>query len=198
MWSHEELVLNKVLTKILRVSDNQLVDAVVFSPFDQKHIADWETFWRPRLQGSKEEDSHWDWLRKVQYASAPNFTTFALESEAIAQGLMIVETDLHRSFLEAGKSLVYIDYLATAPWNRSSLQKTPMFKAIGSILFSLAVCLSDDLGFKGRIGLHALPNAELFYRNKRMRDCGLDAQYYNLRYFELEKVVAQQIISGII
>jgi hypothetical protein len=170
----------------------------VISPFNQKHIADWETFWKPRLKNSEEEDKHWDWLRKMQYASTPNFTTFALESGNITQGLMIVETDLHRSALENGKSLVYIDYLASAPWNRGSLQEPPMFRAIGTILFSLAVYLSNELGFKGRVALHSLPKAEAFYRSKGMMDGGLDVKYYNLRYFELATADAQQIISGFI
>jgi len=44
---------------------------------------------------------------------------------------------------------------------------------------------SEDEGFKGRLGLHSLPQADNFYRKIGMTDLGQDASYQNLRYFEM-------------
>ncbi len=134
--------------KLFRVSDNQIVDAVLLD-LSQKHIADFETFWKPRLKSSQEEDSHWDWLKKDLLTATPNYEKYALECEQITQGLMILELDCHRSRLESGKSLVYLDYLSTAPWNRPSIQDPPSYKGIGTTLFSFAISRSMDLEYKG-------------------------------------------------
>lgn len=49
-----------------------------------------------------------------------------------------------------------------------------------------AIAFSEQEGFKGRIGLHSLPQAENFYRDRcGMIDLGPDATYQNLRYFEM-------------
>lgn len=48
-----------------------------------------------------------------------------------------------------------------------------------------AIAVSEDEGFKGRLGLHSLPQADDFYRKIGMTDLGQDAAYQNLRYFEM-------------
>jgi hypothetical protein len=51
-------------------------------------------------------------------------------------------------------------------------------------------------GFHGRIGLHSLPSAELFYRDViEMEDCGPDAAYQNLRYFEMTAERARDFLG---
>ena len=49
-----------------------------------------------------------------------------------------------------------------------------------------AVELSLAEGFKGRIGLHSLPQTARFYRTVcGMADLGPDPSYHNLGYFEM-------------
>ena len=43
---------------------------------------------------------------------------------------------------------------------------------------------SAALGFDGRVGLHALPEAEAFYRRQGMPDYGPDPDKDGLVYFE--------------
>jgi hypothetical protein len=180
--------------KLIQVSTQKSVDAEIV-PLSCKHLADVETYWKYRLVSSNEEDSHWEWSKKYHTTITPNYERYALEYLKITQGLMILEIDLHYSRIEIGKSLIYVDYLATAPWNRPKLQCPPDYKGVGTSLFTLALSQSFDFEYKGRIGLHSLPDAEPFYRKLGMDDFGYDPSYHNLRYFELSKNVASKIIN---
>jgi hypothetical protein len=85
------------------------------------------------------------------------------------QGVMLTKTAPHFARLpeDKGKPLVYVDYLETAPWNWhvESIGWECRYKATGSILLRQAVIQSLDEGFHGRLGLHALPQAEGYYRD---------------------------------
>lgn len=173
--------------KLRRSQDEQTVDAFVTVLVD-RHLDDFELFWKPRLLSSVEEDSHWDWAVKSQAtASYLNYEKFVLECDQLTQGLMMLELDAHRSRLENGKSLVYIDFLATAPWNRRSIQNPPDYKGVGSIFVQFAIMRSCDLEYQGRAGLHALPNAIDFYTKLGMKNFGPDPEKQNLIYFEFSR-----------
>ncbi len=174
--------------KLLRVTDNQVVNAEIVS-LSSKHLDDFTTFWKPRLSGTKEEDSHWDWAIKLQLTNElVSYESYAVEASFITQGLMLIEIDLHRSRINPQKSLVYIDFLATAPWNRKSIEGEPQYKGVGSALYRFAIQRSLDLGYKGRISLHSLPEAEAFYRQQKLQDLGTDPEKQNLRYFEFSEM----------
>ncbi|TGS35833.1 hypothetical protein EN825_34620, partial [Mesorhizobium sp. M8A.F.Ca.ET.182.01.1.1] len=84
--------------------------------------------------------------------------------------------------------LIYVEFLATAPWNRPKLVAEPIYKGAGRVLVGTAVSLSLEEEFGGRIGLHSLPGAEVFYRDAiGMTDLGADSEgvHKGLRYFEL-------------
>lgn len=172
--------------KLLRSRDRQVVDASLTKLLD-RHLDDFEVFWKARLLPSSEEDSHWDWAMKHNAtASYLSYEKYALECDRVTQGLMMLELDSHRSRLEQGKSMVYIDYLATAPWNRRSIQELPDYKGVGSVLVRFAILRSHDLEYHGRVGLHALPRAIDFYTRLGMKNFGPDPEKQNLHYFELD------------
>ena len=53
-------------------------------------------------------------------------------------------------------------------------------------LIIAAIAFSRSNEFKGRIGLHSLPQANQFYTvTCGMTDLGPDPKYHNLRYFEM-------------
>lgn len=55
-----------------------------------------------------------------------------------------------------------------------------------SALMRVAIEVSRSESFKGRVGLHSLPQACAFYRNVcKMSDLGADADYHGLVYFEM-------------
>jgi Acetyltransferase (GNAT) domain len=173
--------------KLLRSQDKQIVDASLTMLLD-RHLDDFQVFWKPRLSFSEEEDSHWDWNTKHKAtASCLNYEKFALECDRVTQGLMMLELDYHRSRIEPGKSIVYIDFLSTAPWNRRSIQDPPIYKGVGSVFVQFAIMRSHELEYHGRVGLHALPDAVAFYTKLGMKNFGPDSEKQNLPYFELSR-----------
>ena len=72
----------------------------------------------------------------------------------------------------------------------------PIYRGVGSLLIAAAIQLSLDEGFKGRIGLHSLPQADAFYANTcGMSNLGPDPSYQNLSYFEMTAEQAQAFIE---
>lgn len=132
------------------------------------------------------ENKHWEWERKAR-ATGKESVAFAIAAQNEIQSLMISRTDkLCRIPSQRGQPLIYIDYLASAPWNLSGLVVKPRFVRCGVSLVVAAMRHSAALGFGGRIGLHALQGAEGFYRDKiQMADLGIDIACDNLRYFEM-------------
>jgi hypothetical protein len=165
-------------------SDNTKVPAYLVE-FKPKHAEEFESLWKELLLEFTQEDKYWDWMFKLRYvANNDNLEIYAIECENQTQGLMQIETQMHGSQIDRGKRLIYIDGIATAPWNRLEIQNPPRFKGIGSILLNFARLRSFDLGYGGRVGLHSLPGAEGFYNKKNMYDLGADEDYDNLVYFE--------------
>jgi hypothetical protein len=176
---------------------NELCEAVLCEGIQDKHLNDFENTWRPWLDKAfvqnpmlpRQESRHWDWRKKVGYIKGLlAYPTFAIECIGQTQGLMIVDTTTHQCRLigQSKKPLVYVEYIETAPWNRSSLTNPPKFRGVGSIMISVAIQLSKNEGYDGRIGLHSLPQSEIWYSQKcKMVDLGKDAQKLNLRYFEM-------------
>ncbi|WP_254566091.1 GNAT family N-acetyltransferase [Oscillatoria sp. HE19RPO] len=181
---------------LFRVQDQKAVEAELL-PLSIVHLNHFQQKWNPRLQPSSEEDSHWDWVKKYQAISRlANYEGYAIECELMTEGLMLLEIDYHRSRLERNKNLVYVDYLATAPWNRPSIQSPPKYRGVGTAMITFAVQRSIELEYKGRVGLHALPEAERFYKNQlNMVNFGPDERYENLTYFEFSKEEALKIVK---
>lgn len=132
------------------------------------------------------ENWHWEWERKLEAATeAGRF--FGIECGAEMQALMAIRRDKTCRLPEqVGQPLVYVDYVATAPWNQPGLVTQPRYRGCGRFLVTAAIEASLKLGHDGRIGLHSLPRAQEFYRDIfGMTDMGIDTSYERLRYFEM-------------
>jgi hypothetical protein len=153
--------------------------------FLQKALEERRRSGNPEL--TEPEHSHWDWRKKHEAVrELIAYRMFGVECDEAMQGLMLVSTAGHpcRISQQKGKEQVYADFVATAPWNSPSLVGAPRFGLVGRILIATATQLSIEEGFKGRIGLHALPQAETFYaQNCGMTDLGNDIRKEGLRYF---------------
>ena len=185
---------------LVDVSTGASVSAELFDRITQANLDDWVREWRPAMTGlvadlraagantsSLPQTAHWDWEQKVRRVEGLlAFRNFAVVAEGKTQGLMRVELNqTGRVSAQAGKPLVYIEYLEVAPWNRGDVSGQ-RFRGVGSALVSAAVELSLIEGFAGRVALHSLPQAEGYYRDVcGMTDLGLDPSYDNLRYFEM-------------
>ncbi len=150
-----------------------------------RHLDDFENLWRGMLLELNEEDAFWSWAMKKRLSNNDDrFETYAIEYEGLTQGLMWLETQWHRSWLNPNHRLVYVEALASAPWNRQNLEDPPYLKGVGSALLLFARQRSVSLGHQGRVGLHSLPEAEEFYQRQNMTDYEQDPDKEDLRYFE--------------
>lgn len=190
--------------------------AEVFDEISDADLADWAATWRPYFaqivsdldrrnvpMSARPQSGHWNWADKAMVTSILAKKGFAIRCNGELQGMMIVDvvSKRCRALEQAGKELVYVDYVEAAPWNQVAISKPPRFTGVGSVLIAAAIRLSDDYGFKGRVGLHSLPQADRWYKNcLGMVDQGVDHGYSGgpLRYFEMTPDVAKAHLNGVV
>ncbi|WP_395145032.1 GNAT family N-acetyltransferase [Armatimonas sp.] len=136
------------------------------------------------------EHSHWDWKSKYRHRS-PETLIFGLECKNEIQALMFLLFD--KMSHEDNLPLVYVDYLATAPWNQGNDSR---FKRSGTLLIYQAIQESLSRGWQGRMGLHSLPQARGFYLKWGMIDLGEDPRYDDLDYFEMRASQATHFLEN--
>jgi hypothetical protein len=181
-------LLSRII-QLYQVHSRQVVDALLTAVTD-KHLEEAKTLWEPRLHQSGQDDEYWNWISKSRRAKLlPGDELYAIECEGVTQGLLMLDVLKKRCQIESQlrRRLVYISALATAPWNRPILTNPPVYKGVGGNLVDFAIARSQELGYQGRIGLHALPGALGFYRKLLigLLDCGPDPEESDhLSYFE--------------
>jgi hypothetical protein len=196
------IVLDEVRTGLSVPAD--LLDRIT-----QAQLDDWQREWLPAMSGILKDmraagaapstfpqTAHWDWEQKVRRVEGLlAFQSFAVVAHGKTQGLMRVELNhMARMVIQAGKPIVYVEYLEVAPWNRSD-SEAQRFRGVGTALMTAAVDLSLSEGFGGRMALHSLPQSESYYRDYcGMTDLGTDASYDNLCYFEMTAQQAAKFI----
>lgn len=176
------------LVSDLSVAEMAAVDTE-WLPFLQRAVAD--AVARGVSRYDLPEHKHWEWERKGR-AMGSESAAFGVVAGSEMQAVMIVRTDKTCRLLEqSGEPMVYVDYLATAPWNLAGMVAVPRYKKCGRRLIQAAIGFSIDLGFGGRVGLHSLEQSESFYISQfGMQDLGSDPTYENLHYLELTAGVA--------
>lgn len=186
--------------------------AELWDGITESQLRDWEGEWTPELYKAVQrlhrmgidrkhwpQSRHWDWRRKTKALQGMlGMPGFSIVCNGLTQGMMIVDLAMHRCRIaeQKGKNLVYVEFVENAPWNRPELTNPPTYRGIGSILIRAAIALSQQEEFKGRIGLHSLPQANSFYANTcGMSDLGMDPDYQGLRYFEMTPEQAEAFIA---
>lgn len=197
---------------LLETVSGQPVEAELRDAIGEQQLVDWEDQWKAALDAVVQrlrdagvdrtcwpQSRHWDWRRKAtNYSGSLANPCFCIVCDGVTQGMMILDTlSSARLDSQAGKSMIYIEYLEVAPWNRRHLEDdVPRYRSVGSILLRAAIEVSLQEGFKGRVGLHSLPQSNDWYANKcGMADLGADAGYQNLRYFEMTPEMAAAFIA---
>lgn len=153
-----------------------------------------------RKNATAPESLHWDWSKKARELELLEADGFGVVFDGKWQGAMLTKSARYFARLggDAGKPIVYIDYLEVAPWNwnLSAIGQAPKIKGVGSVLFREAVRYSDSQGFHGRVGLHSLPQSVGFYGGPcQMRSLGPDASKQDLLYFELSRERASTFLN---
>jgi hypothetical protein len=187
----------------------------LWSPISQNDLADFESHWRPlfdaglrRLRksgnltlgtlGENElQDAYWKWADKVEErGNRLEWRSFSVRSARHTEGLMFTRLGpFGRAESHKNLPIVMIDLVATAPWNRIKLVPEPKLKGVGRLMLATAISLSVSEEFNGRIGLHALPQAETWYRDVcGMTDLGVDSS--KMHYFEMTEAQASAFINN--
>lgn len=125
------------------------------------------------VSGNDEGDRHWCWLDLWQeIADDDKWDSIGImTSDGRLQGAMIYRIDAD-SFMEPGKQAVYVDNLATAPWNRPTVTESCRYSGVGSELLLQAIHHSHLLLHDGRLNLATLPDSFGFYESHGFRDTG--------------------------
>src|SRR5438477_5079445 len=143
--------MDRIEVRLRRHVDDELVPAVFREMDPAFDLKCWKQEWEPLLSVSSEQDRKWNWSEKYINLQTVNYEYYAVECEEKTQGLTVIDTDFHRS--RGGLNLVYVSFVATAPWNRHRLTNTPLFRRVGPLLLRHAVVRSEELGYKFRTGL---------------------------------------------
>lgn len=190
-------------------------DAELWDAITEQQLLDWEGEWLPELFKAVQrlkragverrhwpQSRHWDWRRKTAAIQGMLANTgFSVVCGGVTQGMMIVDKTERRCRIEHQKDqhLVYVAFVENAPWNRRELlYDPPKYRGVGSVLVRAAIELSKYESFKGRIGLHSLPQSNGFYANTcGMTDLGVDPDpnYNPMRYFEMTHEQAEAFIA---
>lgn len=181
-------------------------EPATLSVIEEQDLECYRAQWRPLIDAKIEElkrtdsltseslakfsiqDEHFDWPEKcLERAEQLAWPSFALRCDGQTQGMMYVNL-LQTSRIPGDEKqpMVYVDLLATAPWNRPALVGNAKYGGVGLVLVTEAVLLSFDEEFGGRTGLHSLPQSDGFYQQKLgMRNLGKLGRS-PLNYFEFD------------
>ena len=153
-----------------------------------------EEKWNEVLGTFGAQDSHWEWRVKCTVAPGTNRLIFSLLNANEVESAMLLLFG-KKSWEGSARPIVYVDYVAVAPWNRREIQDPQRFRHLGTVMLGSAVARSISMGLEGRCGLHSLPQSEGFYRRIGMTDWGIDPAYLSLRYFEFTSESARKFID---
>lgn len=207
----------KTRVHIIDNTTGKPVEAELFDEVTVEHFIETQQEWRPLVlkaarqlaaRGSHQlipQHFHWDWTAKAPELKVLANAFYGLRYENKLQGLMKLETVGQfctcRLPEQAGKALVYVDYVEVAPWNlkalMSALGEKPRYNAIGSRLIEAAALRSIEEDCKGRTGLHSLPMTESFYiKACGMTPVGRDPAKQNLLWLEYTPEQAEKFLTG--
>lgn len=141
------------------------------------------------------QDSHWEWPTKAMHLNSDEYIWFSVEVDSEIEAAIIVYHPTNSRI--DSRQLFYVDYLAVAPWNRSSLVATPRFRGLGTKLLKLiGNYIRDTYNYPEGFSLHSLPQATSFYEHIGMVNLGVDAAKSGLLYLEMERQRAQEFYHG--
>lgn len=190
------------IVELVRRADSAFVQAILRDGLGPSDFIDVEMSWRPAkvhliqdlishgvARNQWPQSLHWNWASKSPELELLHALGFGVICEDRWQGVMLTTTatDFARLSGDKGKPIVYVEYLEAAPWNWRIpvIGQESLYKGVGSLLFRQAVGQSLGEGFKGRVGLHSLPQSIDYY----VEVCGMtllgeDPSKQNLPYFE--------------
>lgn len=168
----------------------------------------WAMSFQQRYRNQRNDDDLWMWNASIDNVGTVNhryrMRSFALIVDERILGVLFLQSEAQLSRLQFQSPLVYVRYVATAPWNRPDQCRPGRLRGVGTALIAWATEVSRESGCSGRLGLHSLQSSDAFYLRLGFRNLGLDAARRGMTYFELpepndagfSKDVCHESISG--
>lgn len=116
--------------------------------------------------------------------NSANHQGFVLTVDDSILGVLCLQNQLQSSRLQQSTELVYVRYVATAPWNRPEKSAQGRLRGVGTTLMDWAISQSQTAGCDGRIGLHSLRGSDAFYQRLSFHNLGSDPAHWGMTYFE--------------
>jgi len=129
----------------------------------------------------KEYDREWEWYglwrERFHRNKGEPVGCVAVISSDLVQGLMITGPSKETNLPPGDERLLYVAHMATAPWNRQNFRlpatgHPAALRGVGTALMRQAVLMSEEYGYGGKIGLHAMGSSWRFYRKLGLTDLG--------------------------
>lgn len=150
--------------------------------------ATWPKAFQQRYRNNQYDEDAWMWNsaenRLDLLIERLRLKSVALVAGETVAGVLFLNCEARPSRLECRQPLVYITYVATAPWNRRTPNRVDQLQGVGRSLITWAAQYSQQIGCKGRLGLHSLKSSDAFYMRLGFRNFGIDAARRGMNYFE--------------
>ena len=122
----------------------------------------------PLLESAQLEDYHWRWLDKSLAYRGDSYRWFFLVAEDYPQAACLIHHP--KASVAAAGDIFYVEYIATAPWNRENVLAERIFKGVGPKLLDRVISYAQgELNLRPGFSLHSLPKAEQFYEKLGMK-----------------------------
>lgn len=190
-------------TKLLHHSGSEHV--ATFTPLD-RDAGKWiDANWWVNLPSirAKEPDHHWKWAKLPRsYETSAEHRLFTIcnalrTNDNRIQGAIIYRLN-GKSYLCKDEGAVFIEWLATAPYNRPRLKNPPVYQGAGTALLLQAMAASELSGFRGRVVLCTVDHADTIEYYKRRGFTAIPGDEDGTMEIESEKARAFLRNHGII
>lgn len=136
----------------------------------------------PILESAQLEDYHWRWLDKSLCYRGDAYKWFFLVAENYPQAACLIYHP--KASVTGAGDIFYVEYIATAPWNRENALSARIFKGVAPKLLDCVISYAqNDLKLRHGFSLHSLPKAEHFYEKIGMK-AFQDYDKDGLKFFE--------------
>jgi GNAT superfamily N-acetyltransferase len=148
--------------------------------------ATWARDWQPVLRRYARPDADWPWRAHItRAASHEGYLSLAVARDGALDALMSLTEKQEKSRLDPEHTVVYVEFVGIAPQHQAPPVGERVITGLGRVMLEAAAEIATKIGHNGRIGLHAKPDVEDFYRSLRLHECAEEeCSDGTWRYFE--------------
>ena len=145
------------------------------------------------LQSLQIEDKHWNWFNKTIQLRGENYKWFYLIADEKIQASCVIYQP-RKSFIDQ-ENIFYIEFIASAPWNRNNKIWNREYKGTGTTLINTVLKYSNkELNLRLGFSLHSLPKAREYYEKLGMINYP-ENDKDTLTYYEISEEKANYLLE---